>query len=222
MNYRKIYDSLIERGKNRKLEGYKESHHIIPKCLGGKDTKDNLVELTPEEHYLAHQLLVKIYPNEPKLIYAAQMMIPNRPSNKMYGWIRRKYSKAVSKNQLGKGNSQSGTFWVSNIDLRKNLKLKKGEEIPCGYKIGRNLWSKIDKLNLLNKRKEEKENNNIKKAKKYYLLFLESDYNSLRKFADSDLYPHSHVSLRNLWFKYLPEYKNVKHGKNLKQSGVAD
>ena len=27
--------------------------------MGGTDDEENLVELTPEEHYVAHQLLVK-------------------------------------------------------------------------------------------------------------------------------------------------------------------
>jgi len=56
MNYQKIYDQIIERAKNRKLEGYKEKHHIIPKCLGGPDNKENLVELTAREHFLCHLL----------------------------------------------------------------------------------------------------------------------------------------------------------------------
>ena len=30
MNYQKIYSQIIERAKNRQLEGYKEKHHILP------------------------------------------------------------------------------------------------------------------------------------------------------------------------------------------------
>jgi hypothetical protein len=37
---------------------YSETHHILPKCLGGKD-KNNLVKLTAKEHYIAHALLTK-------------------------------------------------------------------------------------------------------------------------------------------------------------------
>ena len=48
MNYENIYNSLVTRGKNRVLEGYKESHHIVPRCLGGNDDSSNLVDLTPE------------------------------------------------------------------------------------------------------------------------------------------------------------------------------
>lgn len=96
MNYNKIYQSLVERGKNRSLgEAYKETHHIIPKCMNGSNDKDNLVDLTPEEHYLAHLLLVKIHPKHFGLIRAAMIMSQkgnhqqNRINNKQYGWLRR-------------------------------------------------------------------------------------------------------------------------------------
>jgi hypothetical protein len=47
----------------------------LPKCLGGKDDVDNLVKLTPEEHFVDHQLLTKIYPNNSKLAYVAHMQM---------------------------------------------------------------------------------------------------------------------------------------------------
>jgi len=112
MDYRKHYNLLIERGKNRSINGYTESHHIIPRCLGGSDNKSNLVDLTPEEHYVAHQLLAKIYPDNYSLILAIVMMTANRPSNKMYGWIRRKTAKVMSELQKGEANNQYGTRWI--------------------------------------------------------------------------------------------------------------
>ena len=90
MNYSKIYSKLIEKARGRLFEGYTERHHIIPRCLGGSDDPSNLVRLTPEEHYIAHLLLVKIYPGDSKLIYAANMMA-NR-NNKAYGWIKREFA----------------------------------------------------------------------------------------------------------------------------------
>jgi len=96
MNYQRIYDAIIERGKNRTLTGYQESHHIVPRCLNGTDDKDNLVSLTPEEHYLCHLLLVKIYPNNIKLVKAAMFMVSSnnnvKRNNKAYGWLKRQYS----------------------------------------------------------------------------------------------------------------------------------
>lgn len=42
---------------------YLETHHILPRSLGGKDTKENLVNLTAREHFLAHLLYEKISKN---------------------------------------------------------------------------------------------------------------------------------------------------------------
>jgi hypothetical protein len=95
--------------------------------------------LTPEEHYLAHQLLVKIYPKNRSLINAAVMMIANRPSNKLYGWLRRKFAENQSESQTGEGNSQFGSRWIHNVELKQNRKLKKSEPLPTGWTEGRRL-----------------------------------------------------------------------------------
>lgn len=103
MKYQSIYDSLIERARYRALDCYTESHHIIPRCMGGSDDKSNLVDLTPEEHYVAHQLLVKIHPFHHGLAKAALCMSMNsggRQNNKLYGWLRRR----ASYTQSGEGN----------------------------------------------------------------------------------------------------------------------
>ena len=57
--YKKWYDMIIENAKNRDLTGYKERHHIIPKCMGGSNNKENLVDLTAREHFICHWLLTK-------------------------------------------------------------------------------------------------------------------------------------------------------------------
>jgi len=83
MNYQIIHDAIIERAKTRKLEGYKEKHHIIPRCLGGTNDKLNLVELTAREHYIVHKLLCELYPNNDKLHYALwRMMNPQTKNHK--------------------------------------------------------------------------------------------------------------------------------------------
>lgn len=95
MNYQKHYDALIHRAKWRVLDGYAERHHIVPKCMGGGDEAENLVLLTAEEHYVAHQLLVKIFPGERKIVYAAWAMTHGKwRSNKKYGWLKRKRADA--------------------------------------------------------------------------------------------------------------------------------
>lgn len=100
MNYEHIYSSLIEKARNRTTvpSVYFEIHHIVPRCLGGEDSPNNLVKLTPEEHFVAHQLLVKINPSNKKVLFAAIALAMNangnRPNNKLYGWLRRNLSKS--------------------------------------------------------------------------------------------------------------------------------
>jgi len=77
MNYQKIYDTIVERAKSRELQGYKERHHVVPKCMNGTDDPDNIVELTAKEHFLCHKLLVFIYPSNIGLWHAYNMMSVN-------------------------------------------------------------------------------------------------------------------------------------------------
>ena len=105
MNYRKHYGALVERARCRKLNGYVEKHHVLPRCLGGGDEAENLVELTAEEHYIAHQLLVKMYPGVRDLVLALNMMtispIGRRNNNRRYGWVKRALSAVTSERFKG-------------------------------------------------------------------------------------------------------------------------
>lgn len=115
MNYIKIYDSLIETRKKlsrSKSDGIFERHHIIPKCVDGEDTEDNLILLTPREHFLAHWLLVKMYDGKQKasLSYAFWRMshCNENQSRKLtsigYGIVK----KAMSQNCRGENNPRYG------------------------------------------------------------------------------------------------------------------
>jgi predicted RNA-binding Zn-ribbon protein involved in translation (DUF1610 family) len=108
MNYTRIYNELISKGKNRILEGYHEIHHIIPRCMGGDNSSDNLVNLTPEEHYIAHLLLVKMYPDNKSLVYAANMMA--NFNNKQYAWTKNLHSNNVSKQFTGYKHTEEAKY----------------------------------------------------------------------------------------------------------------
>ena len=75
MNYQLIHNNIIEKARNRPIKGYVEKHHIIPKCMGGTNDKNNLVHLTAKEHFIIHKLLVEIYPNESKLHLAVFIFV---------------------------------------------------------------------------------------------------------------------------------------------------
>lgn len=95
MNYQKHYGALIARARTRVLDCYVEKHHVLPRCLDGGDEKENIVELTAEEHFCAHLILSKLHPGHKGLIFATVCMSWNlkgrRANNKLYGWLRRRY-----------------------------------------------------------------------------------------------------------------------------------
>lgn len=96
MHYASHYQRLVDRSPKKKPTiGYFERHHIVPKCMNGTNDKNNLVFLTAREHYVAHQLLVKMYPDNHNLIYAAKRM-GTRSGNKMYEWLRIQHSRRQS------------------------------------------------------------------------------------------------------------------------------
>lgn len=134
MNYNLHYTCLVVRAKHRTLDDYTEMHHIIPKCLGGDNGLGNLVKLTAREHFIAHLLLLKMYPQY-KLIKAVNMMCvgstnQSRSMNRMYGWLRERFATEMSINQTGEKNSQYGTKWIHHVGLCKNRKISKEDLIP--------------------------------------------------------------------------------------------
>lgn len=140
MNYKLHYDKLISRGQNRLLEGYSEKHHIVPRCIGGSDEPKNLVYLTAEEHYVAHQLLVKIYPDHPKLIFAAHRMTSDphghRSKNRLYGWLRKQHSVAISKVMMGvKRGPHTEKTKRKMSKLKKQFYIDNPDKTTKGYKL---------------------------------------------------------------------------------------
>jgi hypothetical protein len=61
MNHKKIYENIIQNAISKKREKHKgvyyENHHILPKCLGGGEEKENKVLLIAKEHFVCHKLL---------------------------------------------------------------------------------------------------------------------------------------------------------------------
>ena len=74
--YTKIYfaivNNAISKNRTKQLGDNLQTHHIIPRCMEGKDEKDNLVVLTYREHRLCHRLLIKMTKGEHKhkMMYA--------------------------------------------------------------------------------------------------------------------------------------------------------
>lgn len=69
--YEKFINNILStRGRYIKEDIYKEKHHIMPKCMGGSDDVENIIELSGREHFIAHMLLANEYPYNKKITYA--------------------------------------------------------------------------------------------------------------------------------------------------------
>jgi len=173
MDYERIYHALIDRARDRFLHQYSERHHVIPRCMGGSDELVNLVRLTPEEHFVAHQLLVKMYPKERKLKFALQAMLMDtgnqKRKNKAYGWLRRLVSENMRTNNPNAGGKARRAYiekhgrppvhnqYRLSDEGRKNL-TKCGSDNPnYGVKAwlhprqtdeSRSVWKRADELYL--------------------------------------------------------------------------
>lgn len=105
--YTKCYFALISRAKERTLIGYKERHHVVPRCLGGSNAESNLVDLTAREHFICHLLLTKMHSNKRLGLALTSMMSDSRylpRASKIYEMARKASSEAMK----GEGNPMFG------------------------------------------------------------------------------------------------------------------
>jgi len=137
MNYQRIHDEIIADSRlsspighkhNNKTMGYKERHHIVPKCLGGTNDSSNLIYLTARRHFIIHRLLTKIYPNNNKLWFAFSMMFctnKTKPRHLDNAWVKsssKKYS--ILKEKL----SNYAKTRKHSKETRQKYQLKEREE----------------------------------------------------------------------------------------------
>ena len=94
MNYIRVYDEFIKdrRAKEPTLTGYTEKHHILPRSFGGGDEPENLIALTPEDHFFAHLLLAKAY-NTRSMWGAVMLMLGSKHAGAGRFSLRRKATK---------------------------------------------------------------------------------------------------------------------------------
>jgi hypothetical protein len=122
--YSKWYNNLIHKAQLRgSIQGYKETHHIIPRSFGGNNIKSNVVQLTAREHYIAHALLWKmkfegIYGS--KMAFAFNTFINKMTtkergvnhtytiSSRMYETFRKHYSQMLKEKYAKEGGTFTG------------------------------------------------------------------------------------------------------------------
>ena len=90
-----INNILNTRGRFSCGDEYHERHHIIPKCMGGGNEEENLIDLFAREHFEVHRLLALENPDNKSLQYAFFMMSSeNHLGDKEYEVTPEEYEEA--------------------------------------------------------------------------------------------------------------------------------
>ena len=156
--YETWYAAITKRGQHRLTDSYTESHHIIPRSLGGNNLPKNITKLTAREHFICHWLLTKIHREGEahwKMLNAIRIMraenknqqrYSNRITARVYSNLKEEYSKLQSEKNKGAGN---GMFGKSQTEKAKAMisKANTGRVQP--------LEEKLNQINAITGRKRK-------------------------------------------------------------------
>jgi hypothetical protein len=144
--YTRWYISIIKNAQKLETKGYSEKHHIIPKSfnvLRDVNCADNIVKLTPKQHFICHLLLCKMFEGifNKKMNFAFhQLKLKNRYqqgryiNSRFYSYIKKEKRQY---HRLYKGNK------VTYVDIGDTNKLNTlqsdgwSSSMTEEYKIGR-------------------------------------------------------------------------------------
>jgi hypothetical protein len=104
--YTRYYNRIVSQARadvNNRVTGYYEHHHIIPRSMGGPNTKSNVVKLTAREHFICHLLLTKMTDDRGMKLALIKMTAGKHGyqeryicSSRLYDYARRLASEANS------------------------------------------------------------------------------------------------------------------------------
>jgi hypothetical protein len=192
MNYQKVYNDIVERGKVRDPEGYYEVHHIVPRCMGGGNEKENLTNLTAREHFIAHWLLARIYPNHRGVAFsfwAMSSMGKHKVSSRAY---------EEAKNFMNTWNSQTQKEIWANPEKRKNLS-----------EISKKMWEDPEFLKTQKEKLKNSWTEEIKeKASKLKIQKYKDDPGYGKKIAENNKRNWSDVEYRKNTSKKISKTKS--------------
>ena len=163
--YKSWHDAIINKALNRKIKGYSEKHHILPRSLGGLNNKDNIVKLTAKEHFIVHMLLCKFTKGNAyyKMLYAFKSMcqlinnnhkrdykITSRIAEKLK--LEAEKNNPVYRNDVKAKISKANKGRIRSKETRKQMsKSKKGNKNALGLRHSEEFKERIKNINKGNK-----------------------------------------------------------------------
>lgn len=174
MTYQEFINNIINtRGRFNCLNEYHERHHIIPKCMGGKDNEENLIDLYAKEHFIAHKLLAQENPNNTSLIqaYAIMAFTKNKDEKRYeltpeeYEEARKTYSRSLKEKYKNKENHPCYGTHISEERKQLISKVNKGNKYCLGRKLSEETKKKIGDANRNPSPETRKKKSEVRKGK---------------------------------------------------------
>jgi hypothetical protein len=147
------YFDIIQRAKaESRSKGtgiYFESHHIVPKSLGGNNYQCNMVLLTAQEHFICHQSLINITSgNDRQKMYRAMFRMVHGNKNQInvpvdaneYARLREQISQQMSNKFKGTTIPEERKQRISD-SKRGNISDSHKQAISNAHK-GKTPWNK--------------------------------------------------------------------------------
>jgi len=201
MNYNKLYQRFIESRPLRikKSNDGLERHHILPQSLGGNNKKENLIALTPREHFIAHIILTKCYSGlkRSKMVYALMRLTKGngfKMTPRRYEVVK-KIASINQKKRMSKWFKENREQFVESLKNR-NIDWKKHKESHNTFKY----------KELMKQRAKENWNN---------LTYIKKHRAGLKKKDYSSIYTKDVCLERSKWFlKHTNKRKTLKNRPN--------
>lgn len=218
--YFNIINSANSQGR-QKGKSYYEKHHIIPKCLGGKNSKNNLILLTAREHFICHWLLCKMTNENKSKLYFSFYRMSHSSNNQLRNYssyeynIAKKYNSLASKNRIFtpetkiKMSETHKKIWNESSD--RKIKMAKAMSIYNKQPKKEITKIKISKTLTGVKHTEERNNKKSQKQKKTFKLIknngeiiITSDLKSWCKENN-----HTYSCIFNVMAKRIKYHKSI-------------
>ena len=130
---------------NNSDESITESHHILPKSMGGTDHPSNLINLTPRQHYLAHWMLLKAYKSREMTAAFFSMCNQNNQyqhriytlNYRIYERLRKHFSKMISESTKELWENSEYREKHKSANLTEKTKILRSEK-------AKQLWENLE------------------------------------------------------------------------------
>lgn len=145
--YTKWYFSIIQTAKTITRSIYTESHHIIPRSMGGTDDPSNLVKLSAREHFVCHKLLVKMVTGKKNYhkMLCAVAYFSNNTNRKLHFSSRDieylREANAIASSARNKGNQ----YWLNRAPDSPELKMLKSKNAAASKWVNNGVIERFTK-----------------------------------------------------------------------------